>query len=207
MLLSITWGEHFWRQVVLSATEGLPLVWRSMYAPAKISKLDGTKAIQQILWLDITMNDVFRVDVLQCLAHLKNVASWLLLRERQHDLALQVLVELALWTVLQDQIDLILVKEKAIKLHDIWMSQMALDLNFPKQLVHHSFLEELSFVENFQWDNKLALLLSRKVHTALPATTERPADFKVVDWPFRAVKIQIASIWKVARLKVSRNLF
>ena len=40
----------------------------------------------------------------------------------QHGLALQVFVKLTLWTILKDQVDLILIKEEAIKLHDIWMS-------------------------------------------------------------------------------------
>ena len=59
----------------------------------------------------------------------------------QHGLTLQVFIKLALWTILKDQVDLVFVKEEAIELHDVWMSQVALDLNFTTQLVCDVTLE------------------------------------------------------------------
>ena len=56
-------------------------------------------------------------------------------------MTLQVFIKLALWTILKDQVDLVFVKEEAIELHDVWMSQVALDLNFTTQLVCDVTLE------------------------------------------------------------------
>ena len=73
-------------------------------------------------------------------------------------------------------------------------------------MLHFPF-EELPFVQDFERHHKLALFLSSKVHVAKLATAKRPADLKVVDSPLGAVKVLIASIWKVARLFACGDLF
>ena len=67
----------------------------------------------------------------------------------QHGLAFQVFVKLTLRTILENQVDLIFIKEEAIELHNVWMSQVALDLNFTTQLMRDVTLEKLSLVQDF----------------------------------------------------------
>ena len=59
-----------------------------MDTPAEISQLNHTKAVEKILWLDITVDNVLRVNVLERLADLEDVVSCLLLIVAAHWLTL-----------------------------------------------------------------------------------------------------------------------
>ena len=51
--------EHFRRQVVRSATDGLTHVIWAVAAPAEVRDFDGTITVQQILWLQISVHHFF----------------------------------------------------------------------------------------------------------------------------------------------------
>lgn len=108
-----------------------------MNAPAIISEFDDAQAIEKVFWLDISMDNVLRVNILERLADLVNVPCGFFLGVVLIGLFLQVLVELALRTVLQDHINLVIIVEEAIELHDVLVVQVAVNFDFPAQLVSH----------------------------------------------------------------------
>ena len=73
------------------------------------------------------MDYILTVDVLEGVAHLKNIIGrqWLWVFTD----CFQGFVELTIVTVLQDQVDLLIIVEEAIELHNVLMSQVALDFN------------------------------------------------------------------------------
>ena len=81
------------------------------------------------------MNDALCMDVLQGLDDLIDIACCLFLGVVAAWLRLEVFVEFSLGTVLQNEIDLVLVIEEAVQLHDVGVLQVALNLNLASQLV------------------------------------------------------------------------
>ena len=56
--------NHLWWQVIESTAHGIaPIVW-AMGAPSEVRELDGSTAIKQVFWLNISMDDLLRVEVL-----------------------------------------------------------------------------------------------------------------------------------------------
>ena len=54
--------HHLWWQIVQRPTQCHPSVSRCMYTPSKITNLQLTiDSQEQVFWLDIPVNDVFRV--------------------------------------------------------------------------------------------------------------------------------------------------
>lgn len=92
-----------------------------MNRPSKISNLQFTlNTQQQVLWLDITMNDMLAMQIQQRLGHLTNVLGRLSFRESA--ILAKLLVQLASGGVFKDQIDTVGVIKVAIKTEDVWMS-------------------------------------------------------------------------------------
>ena len=56
-------------------------------------------------------------------------------------LSLKVFVELALGTILEDEIYFLFIMKKAIKLNDIFVTKMTLNLNLSSQLVRNLTLD------------------------------------------------------------------
>ena len=81
-----------------------------MHRPTKISNLDFTMyAHQYVLRLDVTVNNMFLVEVLQSFRHLRNILSSLPFRKAV--LAPQVLVQFTLSRKLEDEEDALRVVE------------------------------------------------------------------------------------------------
>lgn len=93
------------------------------------------QAIEKVFRLDISMYDIFRVQVFQCFAHLTNVIGCYWLSIPHIWLLLEVLVELTTWSVLEYQINLLLIPEETIHAKDVVMTEVGLDLNLSPQLV------------------------------------------------------------------------
>ncbi len=107
------------------------------------------KAVEEVLWLDVSVDDVLRVQIDQCITNLLDIVSCLLLRETLIRLLLKLLVKLATRRVLQYKINLLLVPEEPIHAEHVLMSQVRLDLDFSTQLMLDVALEQLLLVENF----------------------------------------------------------
>ena len=94
-----------------------------MDGPAEIGKLELTiQTDENVLWLDITVDDVLGVAVVDGVGHLDDVASSSLLIE-----ALLITKEFEEFTtggVFDDKIDTCLVPEISIKSDDVWMAEM-----------------------------------------------------------------------------------
>lgn len=114
--LGVTMRDHLRRQVVKCATLRLPAIRGRMDRPAIVSKLDHSEAIKQVFRLYVPVNDIFRVDVPQGLAHLIDVAGCFTLSVVTVGLSLEVLVELTFRAILQDQVNLLAVEEKPVEL-------------------------------------------------------------------------------------------
>lgn len=66
--------DHFWRKVVERAAERPSAVRWRVHAPPKISNLElAVDAKEDVLGLDVAVDDVFAVEVMQCVGHLGNV--------------------------------------------------------------------------------------------------------------------------------------
>jgi hypothetical protein len=63
------------------------------------------------------------------------------------------------------------------------MSQVALNLNFPLELVLHVALDELTLVHHLEGNDVAACFFPGKVDMAKLATAERLAYFKVFNLP------------------------
>lgn len=135
------------------------------------------------------MDNVLAVDVHQSLADLVDVTSSDWLRVVAARLIFQVLIELTTWTILKDQVNLFIVIKEAIKLHNVFVSQVALNLNFSSQLIGNFLAQQLLLVKNLERDYKFAFPLPGQVDVAKLATTKRLSDFEVVNGPLSAIKV------------------
>lgn len=84
------------------------------------------------------MNDVLRMYVLERLDDLADVIGSLPLGVSLP--GPQVFVELPLGAVLEDEVDFVVVEEETVKLHNVRMLQMTLDLNFSPELIFYASL-------------------------------------------------------------------
>lgn len=112
-----------------------------MHTPSKVTQLDCAKRVEEILRLDITMHDVFLVEILEGLNHLADVVGTPFLSKVLVRLVLELLVEFTFGTVLQDQVNPFFIIEEAIHLENVLVSQMALDFNLSSQLVLYARFE------------------------------------------------------------------
>ena len=87
---------------------------------------------QDVLRLDVPMDDVVVVHEVKGVADLLNDPSDLLFLKATF--LLQLVIEVASWTVLQHQVEVLLVVEESVQLSYIWMLQVALDLDLTCQL-------------------------------------------------------------------------
>lgn len=93
------------------------------------------QTIEEVFRLDISMYDIFRVQVFQSFAHLTDVICCYWFSIPRIWLLLEVLVELATRGVLEYQINLLLVPEETIHAQDVVMTEVGLNLNLSPQLV------------------------------------------------------------------------
>lgn len=84
-----------------------------MHTPTKVSYLQSSQAVEKVLWLDVTMDDVLRVHIQQGLAELVDVVSCLGLVKSVVRLSVKHYKQLSSWSVLQNQVDFIRIREKA----------------------------------------------------------------------------------------------
>jgi hypothetical protein len=100
------------------------------------------------------VDHVFTVNVLQSLRNLVDDVGSFRLFEPSKWLRLQLTVYLTAWSVLQDQVELLCIKEETIHRENVLVAQMAPDLNLSLELPLNTGIDELLFVENFEGDHK-----------------------------------------------------
>ena len=164
--------DHLWWQVVQGAAHGLASVVGSVDRPAEIANLDFTvDADEDVLGLDVPVNDVLPVKIPQRAGHLRNVDSRLPLWEAA--LPPKVLVQLALSGELENEEYPLAVVEVSVQLEDVWMSEVALDLN----LATHLLLDavaclKLVLVQHLEGADEARVAFSGEVHAAELALAE-----------------------------------
>jgi hypothetical protein len=133
------------------------------------------------------MNDTLRMQVLQCLAQLVDVVSCSLLCVSSIRLLLQFLVQFSSRSILQDQVDLLIIPEEAIHSQDIVVSQVWLNFYLSSQLMLIVTLHQLLLVHHLQGYYELWLPLSGKVHMTELASTQWLAYLEVIYSPLFVV--------------------
>ena len=120
--------NHLRGQVVQGPTQRLSARRRRVDRPPKISNLQLTlRAQQQVLWLDVTVDDVLLVAVPEGGRHLEDELGGLAFGEAA--LVGQMLVELAVGGILQNEVDALVIVEVAVHSQDVLVAEVSLDFN------------------------------------------------------------------------------
>lgn len=120
--------DHLRGQVIQGSTQRLPARGRRVDRPPKIRDLQLTLGPQQqILWLDVSVDDMLLVAVPEGGGHLEDELRRLTFGEST--LVGQVLVELAVRRVLQDEINTLVVVEVAVHTQNVLVTEVGLDFD------------------------------------------------------------------------------
>lgn len=123
------------------------------------------------------MNDALGVEILQGTGHLKGVVGCGDVVEAA--VRLQELVELAMQCVLEDQVDVCVVKEEPIEPADVWVEQVALDLDLAAEVLLQLEVDQLLLGHGLDGAHEARLLVADAVDLAQLAFSQHLADFKV----------------------------
>lgn len=144
-LLIVTTLQHLRCDVVRGAGLGLHLLSGRhlvILGQAKVDHFDGRIWIpvleQEILWFDVTMNEVVVVQIAHCSQDLLHVSGGTTLIERSGGIASFVLLslfqdaveELTTGAEFHDQVDLLGIDEDLVELDDVRVVQRRLNVNF-----------------------------------------------------------------------------
>lgn len=90
------------------------------------------------------------MDVSECTGDLEDVVRCFPLLKSAKRLSVQFVVQFSVRAELQNETHAILVLEKSIQRHYVWMVQVGLDFDFSQQLLFDSAPLNLPFKQNFQ---------------------------------------------------------
>lgn len=176
-------GKHLRRQVVERAAHCLSAILRRVHAPTEVCQFYRAQTVEQVLWFQVPVDHIARMDVLESLNDLIDVVRGLFFCVVTVGLSLHLPVELTLRAILEDKVNLLLVVEEAVKLEDVFVSQMALNFDLAPQLVGDVRLLELTLEEYFERDDELAAFFASQVDMAEFPTSESLSDLKIIDRP------------------------
>ena len=177
--------DHLGGEVVEGAAQGVAAGGRGVDRPAEVGDLDlALRPDEEVLRLDVAVDDVLRVAVGQGLAEVGDVPGRGALGEPAA--VGQFLVQLASGTVLEDEVDALLVEEVAEHPEDVAVAQVGLDLDLAAELMLDAGLEELGLLQHLEGDDVLGPLLPGQVDGAELAPAEGLADLEVVEGPLPA---------------------
>lgn len=196
--------DHLGREVVQRATQRRAPVAGRVHTPAKVGNLHlAADADQQVLGLDVTVDDVLRVQVLQRVGNLRNVPRGRRLVKAPVRHLGQDLEQLAAPGKLEHHENAPLVVEVAKHAQHVGVPQVHLDLDLAPQLQVHLVLHELLFVHTLE-RHDIALVLQlrrghrlrpREVHAPKLALAERPPNLELRQTPLpRGLVMQAASV-------------
>ena len=174
--------DHFGREVVESATQGVAPGGGGVDGPAKVGNLDlalGTD--EEILGLDVAVDDVLLVAVGQGLAEVGDVPGRSALGEAAA--VGQLLVQLPAGTVLEDEVDALGIVKVAEHAEDVTVAQVGLDLDLTAELVLDAGLEQLGLLQDLERNDVFGTFLASQVDGTELAAAEGLADLKVVEGP------------------------
>ena len=164
-----------------------------MNRPPKVCYLEiALQPEQQVLGLDVPVDHVLGVAVLERLGELPDVGCGPGLVEP--GAGGERLVQLALWCVLQDQVDACGIIEVGVEPQDVWMPQVALVLDLAAELVFDVRLLELALEQNLERDYELCLLLPGKVDVAELAPAQGLANLEVGELPLLVLWLVAAGL-------------
>merc|ERR1719174_1260016 len=136
-----------------------------MHSPAEICYLEGVlQTNEDVLWLDVSMDDVLCVAVLNGLHHLFEIPSGPSLRKLTS--ALQKTIKLSSWSHLKHEVHSLLVMKETVKPENVHMPAMRLNFNLPSQLMLHTVLDELRLIQHLQSENETCAALSCDIHSS-----------------------------------------
>ncbi len=152
--------------VVDSAAEGFAGSG-SVDCPAEIGQLDSLFVENEdVFGFEIAVDDVELMQVLHCWDYLACVGWTSAFLE--FSVALQDGVKLTSGGVLHDDVNPFFVEEEPVHLEDVFVLEVAVDLDFSSELVDDIRVDELLFWENFQGHNVLCFALACQVDVTIP---------------------------------------
>lgn len=162
--------HHLWREIVQGSTEFVTSRGRRMHCPAKVRNFQRVfQADQDVLRLDVSVNDVFRMTVLDSLHHLLEVPCRSCLGEGTA--ALQQSIELPTRCHFEAKVDSLLIMEEGVESQDVHMPTVRLNLDLSPELMLNSMLDELAFVQDFEGENEACSSTTSHINCAeLPGT-------------------------------------
>ena len=141
--------DHLGREVVKGTTHRLATAIRRVNAPAKIGDFDfPVDADEDVFGLNVAVDNMFAVEITQRGGHLRNILRGLPLGKPV--LAAQVLIQLSLTSKLQNQKHALAIVEVSVKLKDVGVAQIALDLDFAAHLLLDAAVLELVLVQDLE---------------------------------------------------------
>jgi hypothetical protein len=148
-----------------------------MNTPPEITDLDlPVDANENIFWFNVSMHDVFLMQVLQSSSHLGDVLSGFPFRKALF--LSKMFVQLSLPCELEDKEDSLAVVEVTVQTEDVRMAEVGLDFDLAAELLLDFTLLELGLVEDFQGTDKSGGSFFGEVHSPELALSEGFADFE-----------------------------
>mmetsp|Transcript_7806 Transcript_7806/g.21406 ORF Transcript_7806/g.21406 Transcript_7806/m.21406 type:complete len:285 (-) Transcript_7806:15-869(-) len=155
--------HHLGWKVVQSSTERFPAGSWSVDCPAEICDFQAIlQPDKDVLWLDISVDNVLPMAIQNGLHHLLEVPSGASLRETAS--ILEESVQLTTWRHFQHEVYPALIMEEVVQPQNVHVSTVRLNFDFPSQLVLHTVLDELNLVQDFQSKYEACTAISCDIH-------------------------------------------
>ena len=180
----LTTLDHLRGKVVERAAECGPAVTGRMYAPSKVADLElAVDAKKEILWLDVSMNDVLGMEIGKSVGHLIDVDGAASLGEAT--VLCELLVKFTLASKLEHEKDALFIVEVTVEAEDVWMAEVLLDFDLATDLLLDSRLNNLGLVETLEGKDVIWFDLGpNHVNAAEFAFAQRATNVKVGEVPF-----------------------
>lgn len=171
--------DHLRGQVVQGPTKSCS--WTGcLCTPSKVRNLKDIVVIhQQILWFQITVDDLQGVQVLEPTRNLQKVVPCNMFRETATLACPQKLIKLSLRAVLEKQKYAVGVLEVLEETKDVLVPQALLNLNLPFDLVDQITFDDLSLVHGLQCEDLQGVLSSHAAHNPKGALPQRATSIHV----------------------------
>lgn len=165
-----------------------------MDAPSEVTNLEfAVDSYEEIFWLNIPVDYVFRVEVDESIGHLVDVDGTSPFGKAAvlHEL----LIHLTLAGEFKHEEDAVLVVEVAVKTKDVGVSKVLLDLDFTSDLFLDLRLYNLLLIEALEGKDIVGFNLGpNHVNVPKPAFAQRTADVKVIQVPVAGWAISVKGV-------------
>ena len=170
-----------------------------MHTPSKVRDLDlSMDSHEDILRLDISVHNMLLVEIPQGCCHLCDVLCCFPFGKSV--LFPQMFIQLALASKFKDEEDSFAIVEMTVEAENIRMAQIAVDLDFPSDLLLDLSLLQLAFVEDLQRADKTSRSLLGQVD---------PPKFSLSQWlsNLKHPKVEFLWLWLLINWRIGQSLY